>query len=239
MTDWPDGMPDADWVSPDGAIRLHCADCLDVLPTLPDGCVDAVVTDPPYNVGIDYGEHDDNMTVAQFAEWAGKWFRECRRISKTVLITGQGRLPQYAIIEPWKWLLQWWKPAAMGRSPVGFNEWEPIAMWGNGSSAGSPDVIRACIIPQTDTGDHPCPKPLYWAIGQVERFPKHDAFADPFTGTGTVGVACVRLNRRFIGIELEPKYFDIAVNRIEKELANDGLFTGHIAPAESPKLIEV
>ena len=88
---------------------LYCGDCLDVLPTL--GPVDAVVTDPPYNVGIDYGQFtDDRKSKDEFIKWVNDWFAACRQISQTVLITtGQARLPDYALIEPWKWLLCWWK----------------------------------------------------------------------------------------------------------------------------------
>ncbi len=206
------------WTSECGTVTLYCGDCLEILPTLAPGSVDAVVTDPPYGVGIEYGMHNDKMTPDEWQEWAGKWLPECRRIAARVLVTGQGRLPQLARIEPWNWLLSWWKPAAMGRSPVGFNEWEPIALYGKGSNAGLPDVIRAPVIPQVDTGDHPCPKPVEWACGILTRFPNASLICDPFTGSGTTGVACVRLGRKFIGIELEPKYFAIAKRRIQDEL---------------------
>ncbi|MHC4121984.1 MAG: DNA-methyltransferase [Planctomycetota bacterium] len=193
--------------------QIICGDCLEVMKDWPDKCVDLVLTDPPYNVGVDYGGgYDDNKD--DFVEWATGWFTECRRISRTVLITGQARLPDYALIERWKWLLTWWKPAAMGRSPVGFCEWEPIAMWGEGSSAGFPDVIRAPIIPQKDTGNHPCPKPLYWALGQLKRFPKADLILDPFCGSGTTCVAAKMLGRNYIGIDISEEYCQIARDRL-------------------------
>lgn len=47
---------------------------------------------------------------------------------------------------------------------------------------------------------------------------------DPFMGSGSTGVACARLGRRFIGIEIEPKYFDIACNRIEQAQRQSDLF---------------
>ena len=206
------------WTSDCGTVQLYLGDCLEVLPTLAPGSVDAVVTDPPYGVGFKYASHDDNMTPEQWQEWASKWLPLCINAAKTVLVTGQGRLPQLARIAPWKWLLQWWKPAAMGRSPVGFNEWEPIAMYGKGSAAGKPDVIRACIVPQEDIGEHPCPKPIGWAAGQIELFPNARKVCDPFMGSGTTGVACVRLGRRFIGIEIDPGYFETAKKRIKEEL---------------------
>lgn len=197
-------------------ITIYCADCRDVLPQL--GKVDLVLTDPPYNVGVDYGEHNDNMTLDEFEEWARVWFVQCRRVAPTTLITGQGRLPQYARIEPSKWLLAWWKPAAMGRSPVGFNEFEPIGLWGKGSSAGLPDVIRAPIkVSASYGGGHPCPKPLEWARGQMVRFPKSDLILDPFMGSGTTLRAAKDLGRRAIGIEIEERYCEIAVQRLRQK----------------------
>ncbi len=195
---------------------IYHGDCREILPLLEP--VDLVLTDPPYNVGINYLVNQLMIKkLAKILVWARSWFFICRQ-SKTLLVTGQGRLPYYAIIEPWKWLLCWWKPAAMGRSPVGFNEWEPIALWGNGSNAGFPDVIRACIIPQNDTGNHPCPKPLYWATGQLIRFPKSESILDPFMGSGTTLRAAKNLGRRAIGIEIEEKYCAIAVKRLKQEV---------------------
>jgi len=154
-----------------GDATLYHGDCLEILPTLDKA--DAVVTDPPYNVGIEYGDKvNDNMPMDEFIAWATVWHQQCRSMAKTVLVTGQARLPQYAIIEPWKWLLAWHKPAAMGRSPVGFCNWEPIAMWGKGSNAGA-DFIRAPIVPDKELDGHPCPKPLGWALGIVSLFPKY------------------------------------------------------------------
>ena len=193
---------------------IVCGDCVDVLNWIPKDSVGLIVADPPYNVGIEYKHHDDKMALNDFIRWARDWFTSCRRIAKTVLITGQARLPQYAIIEPWKWLLAWWKPAAMGRSPCGFCNWEPIAMWGAGSTAGLPDVIRAPIIPRKDVGDHPCPKPLYWATGQLERFPKASIVLDPFSGSGTTCVAAKKLGRRWIGIDIDEGYCEMARNRL-------------------------
>jgi len=180
------------------------------------GSVDLIVTDPPYNVGIDYGETtDDNKSREQFIEWMRPRFQEMRRVAKTVLICGQGRLPDLAIIEPWKWLLAWWKPAAMGRSPVGFNNFEPIAMWGKGSSAGC-DWIRAEIIPDEDIGWHPCPKPLQWGRKLIALFPDAKTVLDPFAGSGTVPIAAEDLGKRWRGFEINAEYCKRANERIER-----------------------
>lgn len=196
-------------------ITIYHGDCRDVLPHV---TADVVITDPPYNVGLDYGQHDDNMSTDEWLIWARNWFTACRKVSETVCITGQKMLPYYALIEPWKWLLAWHKPAAMGRSPVGFCNWEPIAMWGKGGRDGV-DVIRACIIPSDDLSGHPCPKPLGWATGIISLFPNADCILDPFMGSGTTLVAAKQLGRKAIGIEIEERYCEIAAKRLaQREL---------------------
>lgn len=66
-------------------------------------------------------------------------------------------------------------------------------------------------------GGHPAPMPYKMADGHVRTWTnEHETILDPFMGSGTTGVACVKLGRKFIGIEIEPKYFDIACKRIEE-----------------------
>ena len=58
-----------------------------------------------------------------------------------------------------------------------------------------------------------------------------DIACDPFMGSGTTGVACVKTGRKFIGIEIEPKYFDIACRRISDALKQPDMFVAPRAPA--------
>ena len=227
----------------DGIVIYH-ADCRDILPTFPDKSFDLVLTDPPYNVGIEYGQHNDKMGEDEWLKWAEAWFSLCRSRARTVLITGQARLPFYAKIEPWKWLICWWKPAAMGRSPVGFCNWEPVAMWGDGGKNGN-DFIRAPILPDASVNGHPCPKPLMWGLGLLSLFPSHVNILDPFMGSGTTLVAAAELGRRAVGIEIEERYCEIAAKRLSQiqmkfipkavEIASinpsqaGDLFGGHVA----------
>lgn len=79
---------------------------------------------------------------------------------------------------------------------------------------------------------HPNEKPIT-LVAHFLRLHTSDShiILDPFMGSGTTGVACVKLGRKFIGIELEPRYFDIACQRIEAAYAQPDLF---IAPPEKP-----
>lgn len=94
-------------------------------------------------------------------------------------------------------------------------------LWANDGEA-VPNIVRH--MPVLDR-QHPNEKP----VRLVESFvcwhtSQGMLVADPFMGSGTTGVACVRTGRKFIGIEKEPKYFDIAVRRIEAELNRAPLF---------------
>lgn len=194
--------------------RLILGDCLQVLPTLPDASVDAVVTDPPYNVGLDYADSNDRRP--DYREWCAAWLAELRRICRgpIAVSVGQSNLSMWASIAPPTWWLAWWKPAAMGRCVVGFNNWEPIALYGKPRRQAC-DVIRATIKPDKSLAGHPCPKPLEWAVRQVEMLSETGGTVlDPFAGSGTTGVACLQTGRRFIGVEIDPSYHAIAQRRL-------------------------
>jgi site-specific DNA-methyltransferase (adenine-specific) len=210
--------------------RLHLGDCLEVLRGLPDGCVDAVVTDPPYNVGIDYGVTTDDGR-ADYESWCRRWFAEVRRVCRgaVAVSVGQSNLSMWATLAAPDWWLAWWKPAAMGRCAAGFNNWEPIALYGRPYRAGC-DVIRAEILPDDSVAGHPCPKPLQWGRALVRMLcPPGGTVLDPFMGSGTTGVAAVMEGRKFVGVEISPEYFAIAQKRIcEAEACRDGRGVGEL-----------
>jgi DNA modification methylase len=84
---------------------------------------------------------------------------------------------------------------------------------------------------RAEENGHPCPKPIKqteWMVSRVSFV--GETVLDPFMGSGTTGVACAKLDRAFIGIEREPKYFDIARRRLESELAKPRLPLDEPAP---------
>ncbi len=216
-----------DYQTADGRVTLYCGDCLEILPEMSG--VDAVVTDPPYGVDFKYESHDD--TAVGYADWCCRWF-DVLPADSILMSCGQVNVPMWASLRPFKWQLAWLKPAAMGRSPFGFCNWEPMLLWGK-TNGDSVDVFTAHIIPDETLEGHPCPKPFRWGIESVARMSDaNQTILDPFMGSGTTGVACVRTGRRFIGIEIEPKYFDIAVKRIEGELNRHPLFEPQVRQME-------
>lgn len=200
---------------------LYLGDCLEVLPEL--GKVDAdVIADPPYGVGLKYAGHDDGR--AAYLELRPRWKSAIDSVTDGVRLVSCG-VANIGLWEAPTWVIAWLKPAAMGRCAIGFNSWEPVLFYGKSQSVNC-DSFTAMIEPDHSADGHPCPKPIRWATEQIERYASRNTILDPFMGSGTTGVGCIRTGRKFIGIEKEPKYFEIALKRIREaeRLAKCDLF---------------
>jgi site-specific DNA-methyltransferase (adenine-specific)/modification methylase len=195
-------------------VQLYLGDCLDVLKTLDAGSVDAVVTDPPYANGTEYGLWED--TQERLAALVTELMPQVRRVSRRALITcGVANVHLYP---PPDWILSWFTPAGAGSSRWGFCCWQPILAYGRDPylAAGlgrRPDAVN--LTRRAEKNGHPCPKPIEFMRWLIERATlKGETVLDPFMGSGTTGVACVQTGRNFIGIEIDEGYFKIAERRI-------------------------
>lgn len=207
-----------------GDVTVYHGDCRDVLPMLDRA--DAVVTDPVYNVGFkpkkrtkpgkaNVSYADDN---AEYQEWCAGWFADLKRLcaGPIAISCGVVNLGMWCQIEPPTWTTCWWKPASMGRAPMGVNNWEPIVIYGPIKNRGAVDVIRAPIKLDPLANGHPCPKPLGWAKGLVESLSDQgDLVVDCFAGSGTTGVAAMKTGRRCILIEKDERYLPVIKRRLE------------------------
>ena len=216
-------------------VTLYLGDCREILPTL--GKVDAVVTDPPYGIGLEYGafidtEENVKSLVRTFVPW-------CIENATRTLITS-GNQCQHLYPRP-KWTLAWVTPAGAGSGPWGFSCWQPILAYGSCPYLASGKGRRSDIFVHTETSEkngHPCPKPINFMNKLVERASLvGQTVLDPFLGSGTTGVAAVKLGRKFIGIEIEPKYFDIACRRIQATLDAPDLFVEPPKPAKQEAML--
>ena len=190
------------------------ADCLDVLPTLADGSVDAVVTDPPYGVGIDLWDaavpYETLPGLLRVAAGVVLWFGAGSAIFDAAVAFSS--TPQRVIV---------WAPSftlSHARADGIAYRWHPIYCWRIPHSHGGPkwDVIST----PTECGNawkHSCTKPLSLMEALVGFAPPGDLILDPFCGSGTTGVAALRLGRRFIGIEREAKWAELSRERIRAE----------------------
>jgi site-specific DNA-methyltransferase (adenine-specific) len=201
-------------------VTVICGDCLGVMKDMADCSVDAVVTDPPYNVGLAYDGYDDDRPDDEYEAWCRLWFAECCRVAKRVILfPGHGNLGMWLNIERPRGIGCWYKPGnPAGGGVFQFCEWEPWLLYGSGIRIGLSNTIRATVSNQQDTGDHPCPKPLLLMREVLKRIKKATLVLDPFAGSGSTLVAAVAEGRRAIGIELNPDYAAIARKRVQEAL---------------------
>jgi len=221
-----------------GNATLYLAACEDVLPTL--GKVDAMVTDPPYEfetsgagifrtnrknmdeitaAGLDKGFDHSILSSAQFN--SAVVFAHNDQWSELLPYLAR-QFDRYAIC-------QWHKTNPM---PVANRHYQPdteiyVHAWNKGFHplGELPQKQRFIIAPNGQDQDigHPTVKPLP-VMQKIIHNVNGELILDPFCGSGTTGVAAVMAGRRFIGIEREPKYFDIACRRIEDAQRQGNLF---------------
>ncbi len=220
-----------------GNATLYLGDCLEILPTLPK--VDAVITDPPYGVGFKYESHND--TAEGYIEWLWPIIERAESIcsdASPVFVWQSGtnirNLPAWFPRE-WRLLIAaknfvQMRPTAMQWS------YDPVVCWWTGDGkpwslgTASKDFLIANTAPVVSNPaniekGHPCPRPLDLMVHVVGQWVRPESVClDPFMGSGTTGVACMNLGRKFIGIEIEPKYFQIACERIENAQRQERLF---------------
>lgn len=216
-----------------GDATLYLGDCLEILPTLEP--VDAVVTDPPY--GINGGKGGDSRNYGK-GSYSGA-FNDTPEYIKTLCVPVIDWCIENAesvAVTPGIRCLSlypqprdmgcFWTPAGCTHGPWGMTTFQPILYYGRDWRAGKGALPSGKQVTESsDKNGHPCPKPQKAWTWLVEKVAKPNALTfDPFMGSGTTGVACANLGRKFIGIEIEPKYFDIACERIEAAYAQGRLF---------------
>jgi DNA modification methylase len=209
-----------------GSAELWLGDCLEILPTLPK--VDAVITDPPYGIGFKYESHkDDADTYPDFLT---------ARIFATRQLCNPGAFQAWFqamknVARFHEWFPIGWRIYAAAKNFVQIRPcamqygYDPVVVWwepgeqyksGRGRDFFVADTASVISNPANLEKGHPAPRPLDQMKELVGNFANPaGAVLDPFMGSGTTGVACMNLGRKFIGIEIERKYFDIACRRIE------------------------
>ena len=209
-----------------------------VLPTLPDKSVAHVITDPPFNQRTSNNARTNNNWKPQSeahafidfdgitpSDFVSEWLRVAMRWS--IGFCALEQLGEYASAAGDAWIRAgvWAKPDGApqftgdrpAQSAEGVAIMHPAGRkrWNGGGSRG---LWAFSVVQSRAEFDHPTPKPLDLMIHLVELFTDpDDLILDPFCGSGTTGVACIRLGRRFIGLELSEKYAAVAQERMEAE----------------------
>jgi site-specific DNA-methyltransferase (adenine-specific) len=222
-----------------GDATLHLGDCLEILPTLPN--VDAVVTDPPYGISDSpiMGQGRTGKRAGEVNTWHPEsWWdktinMECGSLAKMAPIVAwfghwRKREEVSALMPyPLRAEIVWAKDCHVGPPcPLAPRD-ERIWIYASGSVQGATfetSVWDEAIIPTWSYKHHKNQKPDR-LMRRLVAWLGAGSILDPFMGSGTTGVACANLGRKFIGIEIEPKYFDIACERIDNAYRQHRMFT--------------
>ena len=201
---------------------IICGDCLDIMKDWPDGCVDLVLTDPPY--GIKYENNFGIVETSSFRKIDVEWdvkppaecFTEIFRLSKNQIVWGGNYFLDS--LKPTRCMLVWDK--LNGNNPYADGE----LAWTSFSSGVKIFQLfwLGSHARRLEPAYHPTQKPLLLMMWCLKNYSKpNDLILDPFCGSGTTCLAAKMLGRRYIGIDISQEYVNIANERIAAY--NDGV----------------
>lgn len=240
-----------------GDCTLYLGDCLEVMPTLEP--VGHAVFDPPYEASLHAAKsHLSNLRKDNGPELKEINFEAVDAIRPAVVSEASkictGWFIAFCTVEGvWEWAEEinaspmkykraciWIKPDSTpqlnGQGPAQGAECFVTAWCGKGhakwNAGGKRGVYKHIVNPSDRHGGHPTEKPWRLFDELLRDFTgPGDTVLDPFMGSGTTLVACAKLGRKGIGIELDPDYFDIACKRVEEAYRQPDLFVAPPAPA--------
>ena len=205
-----------------GDCRLILGDCREVLKTL--GKVDAVVTDPPYGLGKKMSGGSWATKASHYkdmhdwdADAKQEWIDDIIALDVPSIVFGGN----YFLVPASRCWLSWCKPDFPSVADMEL-------AWTNLDRPSKRFVMSR--VPDGPK-QHPTQKPVELMKWCIEFVSDAQTILDPFMGSGTTGVACAKLGRKFIGIEREANYFDIACRRIEQAYKQPDMFIERPKPA--------
>lgn len=208
-----------------------CGDCKDILEQLPDGFADLCLTDPPYGIkrfekGFGYTRFKGMGVEKNGIVWDKKPinFDDLFRTAKQHIIWGANNFQ----LPPSEYFIVWNKMQTVDNFASAEYAWTNCAI---------PAKVFNYSIHQHNQSEkfHPTQKPVALFVWCLEKYSKpNDLIIDPFCGSGTTALACYKTGRRFICIDREQKYIDIAQQRYQDLIAQTNLFEdGALETAES------
>jgi len=183
---------------------------------------DLCMTDPPYGLGGTVSEKNNYNAYEDSKENLNRIVADglpLYRAASRVAVLTPGNSNQNIYPDP-SWTMAWFVPAGVGRGPWGFCCWQPILCYGKDPKLAAGKGSHPDALAHTEAAEkngHPCAKPIGFWSWLMKRCTVSDGelILDPFLGSGTTIIAAEQLNRRCFGIELDPAYCDVIVERWE------------------------
>jgi len=205
-------------------------DCLEGMKQLDDNSIDLVLTDPPYNIGKNI--ENDSLNEQEFLFFHTKYLFELKRVTKekhpiAIFFNNGSNLKDYLSIAgsilSFKRLITLYKPndcsypmQTMLRTSEACLVFSDNGVLNYEGSKNIHDVLTFNHVKLDKTFYHPTVKNINCIMKLIEAFTsKGNVILDPFIGSGTTAVACKRLDRQYIGFEINPEYCNIAQKRID------------------------
>jgi DNA modification methylase len=221
---------------------IYCGDCLEIMPLMEPESVDLVVTSPPYNIDLDYGTYEDNLPQTEFVNLNKIYLLNLLKVmaknSRMYIAVREKMLYWFKQLAEemgfiYAQILIWCKPNFIGGTKRISGDWNNMTDFFLSFYKGKRTPMKRAdefgintvnwfviTAPQSNFNEgreHPAQWPIRLGIHLIDRTPSN-IILDPFLGSGTTCVAAKNLNRKSIGIEINPKYCEIAVKRLRQEV---------------------
>ena len=226
---------------------IYIEPCEETLKRFEDNSIDLIITSPPYNIGkmhsnrLQFGSYANNdMKESDYQKWQIEVLKECYRVLKhdgSLFYNHKNRIKEGVQLSPYEWLFKTpfiikqelvWINRSQNFDKIRFYPMTERVYW----LTKSPQTKLFNAINHHDVFDtkdwkpvgtkaeHKRAFPIEMPRDIISCFPNAKVVLDPFMGSGSTGVACVNTNRKFIGIEMDEKYFNIACDRIEEAISD-------------------
>lgn len=211
-------------------IDLRCGDCLELMKNIPDKSIDLILTDSPYGFGYQ-SNMKKNKDLPMFYDRNTSWLNEWLYLANK-LLKDDGHLYMFAPVQKIDEFKQKienffiiknilvWDKNGFGMGDL-YGQYAPsyefiiFAVKEQGRKLNGKRERDVLSFKKVKPEFHPTQKPIELLEYLIQKSTNEaDTVLDSFMGSGTTGVACKKLNRNFIGIELDKKYFEIAKKRI-------------------------
>jgi len=212
---------------------IYNTDCIEGMKKIPDNSIDCIITDPPYNINLTTQRKitetikNDNLTEEEFKEFLEKVFKEVDRILKEdtflIIFTSWKTIPLFrSVLDNYFTLksMPLWIKNNFGIGYYTRPQYEQCFLY----LKGTPPILKNAIsdvwhFDKVLNNLHSCEKPIPLMRFIVSSFTKeNDIVLDPFAGVGSTLIACKQLQRRYIGYEIEKRYYDIIIERLEQSV---------------------
>ena len=202
--------------------KIIQGNCLELLKDYQDKCFDLCITDIPFNVGWKYGEYKDNLSDEEYGNNCFEWFKAIERVSKRTIVKIPTKfsyivLPEFHKALGYLWTIIQHSPNATSHGAFNLNLYTQYIV-----SKGDGKKPKMDLFKNTKNNlktNHPAEMPISPIMKLIEWFSEPNALIlDPFMGSGTTAEACLKMNRNFVGIEMNNDFVNLANDRIKPYL---------------------